>query len=139
MIKKTGNFFEENIEKIVLILVGLLSIWLFFSRVAISPNRIEYESGRMLSPGKVDLEVVKEVDVLQQLLESTPKENEPYKSKKNEILSLMDSAINEIDANLYLLQPPPIPLTQAIKSKYYLPKIGELGEAELFYVAHPVS
>ena len=41
MLKKIGSFFEEYVEKIVLVVVGLLCVFLFIFRVLFSPNIIE--------------------------------------------------------------------------------------------------
>jgi hypothetical protein len=133
MIKKTGNFFEAHIEKIVLILVGLLFAWLFFTRVVISPNRIEYDR-KMYSASKIDQEIVSEVQRLQDILDSDPNNKGPYQSRKEEYLSLVESSVKGVDLDVYPVRPGFVPLMQAIKRKYRLPIIGELESSEISYV-----
>ncbi len=44
MSKKDSNFFEEHVEKIVLVVVGLGCLWLFITRVLLSPIHVEYDN-----------------------------------------------------------------------------------------------
>ncbi len=53
MIKKIGGFLENHVEKIILIVVGLLCTWLLITRVLLTPNVIEYR-GKSYSPGNLD-------------------------------------------------------------------------------------
>ncbi len=59
MIKKIGAFLEEHIEKIVLIIVGLLCSWLLVTRVLLSPNVVEYNR-KPIASGKIDDQILDE-------------------------------------------------------------------------------
>ena len=61
MRKKGGNFFEEHVEKMVLVLIGLVCMWLLITRVLISPNKVEY-GGEKLGPGEIDIRISKEAE-----------------------------------------------------------------------------
>ena len=55
MIKKIGLFFEEYVEKIVLIIVGIICALLFIFTVLLSPNKVELGyGGEKVSPGEID-------------------------------------------------------------------------------------
>ena len=50
---KILGFLEEHVEKIVLVIVGLVCVWLMITRVFLSPNMVSYD-GRKYSPGAID-------------------------------------------------------------------------------------
>ena len=58
MLKKIGRFFEEHIEKIILVIVGMLCVMLFIWRVLLSPNMVEIVNNEgkteKLSPVNID-------------------------------------------------------------------------------------
>ncbi len=60
MIKKIGGFLEEHVEKIILIIVGLLCSWLLITRVLLTPNVIEYES-KKYSPANLDEQILADI------------------------------------------------------------------------------
>ena len=57
MIKKIGALLEEHIEKIILIVVGLLCSWVLVTRVLLSPNVVEYDR-KTYTAGKVDEQIL---------------------------------------------------------------------------------
>ena len=63
MAKKKGNFFEQNIEKIVLSVSGLLSLWLLWLFVLSLPHHIEID-GQSKSPGSIDPYINGRADML---------------------------------------------------------------------------
>ena len=62
---KIGSFFEENIEKIVLVIVGLVCVWLLITRVIFSPNTVSYND-RNFSPSAIDNHIYGEAELLRQ-------------------------------------------------------------------------
>lgn len=60
MIKKIGGFLEDHVEKIILIIVGLLCSWLLITRVLLTPNVVEYK-GKSYSPGNLDDQILTDV------------------------------------------------------------------------------
>ncbi|MBN2133016.1 MAG: hypothetical protein JW741_26185 [Sedimentisphaerales bacterium] len=67
ILKKIGIFCENHVEKIVLVMVGLVCIWLFFTRVTFSPNVVSV-GDKTFSPGQIDDYVKARADELQQRL-----------------------------------------------------------------------
>jgi hypothetical protein len=59
MIKKIGALLEEHVEKIVLIVVGLLCSWLLVTRVLLSPNVVVYDR-KTYTSGKIDEQIQEE-------------------------------------------------------------------------------
>jgi hypothetical protein len=53
LVAKIGHFCENHVEKIVLVLASVISIWLFFTRVIFSPNVVTLQ-GKTYTPGQVD-------------------------------------------------------------------------------------
>lgn len=70
ILKKIGIFCENHVEKIVLVIVGLVCIWLFFTRVTFSPNVVPV-GDKTFSPGQIDDYVKEKADELQQRLASS--------------------------------------------------------------------
>ena len=55
LIGKIGHFCENHVEKIVLVLVGAVCVWLFFTRVIFSPNGMALDrTGKVLAPSQID-------------------------------------------------------------------------------------
>ncbi|MHC4115607.1 MAG: hypothetical protein ACYSSL_09875 [Planctomycetota bacterium] len=130
MINKGGIFFEKHAEKVVLVILGLLSIWLFITRVAMSPYSVEY-GNKKYSPGKIDAEISKDAELLQKILTKKPDEKEPYSSCAGDFLARIDSAIGNIDVSVYLLNPSRVSTEMAMQRKFWLPEIGGVNEVAI--------
>lgn len=90
LLGKIGRFCESHVEKIVLIIVGGVSAYLFFTRVIFSPNAVEYEQKRV-SPSRIDTYISQEADELRGMLVGV-EEN----STQKEYVSLLHG---EVDSN----------------------------------------
>ena len=53
---KIIEIFEKHVEKMILGIVGLVCLWLFFTRVLLCPNKVEY-NGEKYRPGRIDVEI----------------------------------------------------------------------------------
>jgi hypothetical protein len=134
MSKKGNNFFEEHIEKIVLVVVVLGCFLLFLTRVFFSPNVVIYDN-KKFSPGAIDDYILtsKEVMDLKEKLSSkpTPKSYDPNVSK---IRVLFDSAVSKVDVSV----PWPLPIQSTMdfsdRRKYVIPEIGEVNEVTMGYI-----
>ncbi|MGB2809861.1 MAG: hypothetical protein WBC22_19130 [Sedimentisphaerales bacterium] len=133
MRKKGGNFFEEHIEKIMLVIVGLVCMWLLITRVVISPNKVLY-AGEKLSPGKIDIRISDEADFLKLKLDSKPEPLPPYIQRVDAFVDTINLPIGDIDVNLYW----PLPIHSSTdvsdKRKYSIPWIGEVEDAAVSYI-----
>jgi hypothetical protein len=103
-LSKIGSFFEEHVEKMVLIVVGALCAWLLVTRVILSPNGVSYKN-KSLSPAAVDDQVYKEAQLLRQKLREAPDQPAPYKPRAKEYAALMNSSIKDVDSGLWPVAP----------------------------------
>ena len=134
MRKKGGNFFEEHVEKIVLVLVGLVCVWLLITRVVISPNKVVLYAGVKLGPGDIDRRIKEQADRLKLKLEGKPEPLPPYKQRVDAFVGLVDLPIGDIDISLYW----PLPIHSSTdvsdKRKYRVPWVGEVTDAAISYI-----
>lgn len=132
MNKKGGNFLEEHAEKIVLVLVGLVCVWLLATRVLFSPNTVVYE-GRTFSCGKIDDHFAAQADISRGDLESAPKPaKEVYKSRIDEYKALLDSSVNIADNVVW---PIPVFFTGDIIKRFYgIPEIPEVNNISIEHI-----
>ncbi|NQT03985.1 MAG: hypothetical protein HQ580_18310, partial [Planctomycetes bacterium] len=132
---KIGSFFEAHIEKIVLVIVGLVCAWLLITRVIFSPNQVSYGEEKY-SPAAVDEQVHKEALELRDKVNTPPEDLEPYKSKLTEFVALLDSSISDIDVNIW----PQVPYavdgtgTGPGGGEYRLPRIGVVSDVAIEHI-----
>ncbi len=133
---KIGSFFEANIEKIVLVIVGLVCIWLMITRVIFSPNQVSYGDGKY-SPAAIDEQVYQKAVELRQKINTPPEGLPPYKSKLPEFVALLDSAINTIDVSIWPQVPYVVDGTAqgpGKGGKYNLPVVGAVSEVAVEHI-----
>jgi hypothetical protein len=130
MSKKRDNLFELYIDKVVLGVAGLLSLWLLWVFVLGSPYATEYD-GQKLSPGQIDKYIEKQgIEQLLSKLEEAPKPKvyDQTKKKAPQFTKMVQCSINRIDESVCI----PIPgygRKVAVDSRIYtLPEIGEVGD-----------
>jgi hypothetical protein len=132
---KIGSFFEENVEKIFLVIVGLVCVWLLITRVIFSPNEVAYGDGKY-SPGSVDDQVYDEAVLLRDKINTPPTDPEPYQSKLSEFVALLDSSISNIDVNLWPQVPYAVDgvISGTGGGQYRLPRIGEVNDVAVEHI-----
>ena len=128
-----GSFFEEHVEKIVLVIVGLVCALLLITRVILSPNTVSY-GDRNFSPSTIDNYVNEKAKDLGQRLNSPPDQPAPYKPKVDEYLALLDSSINDIDTTLWPVVPYELGAEKAVAGIYRLPDIGEVNDVQVDHI-----
>lgn len=133
MIGKIGRFFEEHIEKIILVVVGLVCAFLLITRVILSPNVVEYE-GKKYSPTAVDTQIFRDAQTLAQKLNEPPSDMEPYNPQVDDFLALLDSSIQGVDVNLWPEVPSAAEVEKAVAGVYRLPEIGEVNDVAIEHI-----
>jgi hypothetical protein len=140
MIKRISSFFEEHVEKIILIVIGLVCIWLFISRVIFSPDVVEYKfEGKTLklSPVVIDEYIAKSADDLKILLGRPPSQvGLAYKPQLPVFSKRLDSALEDINyksISLNFVVPPGDGGTE-IAGPYKLPEVGQVENVALGYI-----
>ncbi len=130
---KIGSFFEEHIEKIVLVIFGLLCVWLMITRVLLSPNQVVYEKTKY-SPSAIDERVYEDAELLRQKQLEPADQLESYKPKAVEFLAMLDSAVSDIDINLWPPRPYNVASRTDVNRSYRLPVIGEVNEVAIEHI-----
>lgn len=133
MIKKIGSFFEEHIEKIVLVIIGILCAILLIFRVLLSPNVVEYDE-KKFNPSDIDGYIYEQAQLLRQRLDDAPQQPKPYETKKEDFLALIDSAISDIDVTLWPQQPYITKKEEVLEGIYNLPIIGEVSDVAIEHI-----
>jgi hypothetical protein len=132
MIKKIGQLLEKHIEKIVLVVVGLLCLWLAVTQVVLSPNHIEY-GGKKLGPGDIDIKIREQAKALEQKMNRKPDPLRAYDPCFPRFVAMFDSAIHNIDFSIY----PPVPLhigKVLIERQYDIPEIGPVTDVDVEHI-----
>jgi hypothetical protein len=129
-----GSFFEEHVEKIILVIVGLICAWLLITRVILSPNTVSYDD-RNFSPSAIDNYALGKAQELREKLNAPPDQIDPYKPKADEFLAMLDSSINNVDTTLW----PVVPYEHGVEAGgvagvYNLPRIGEVNDVAVEYI-----
>ena len=126
------RFFEEHVEKIVLVVVGLVCAWLLITRVIFSPNGISWDD-RNLSPGAIDDYVYEQAKSLEQQMTAPATSMEKYEPRLGEYLARLDKALN-VDVEL----PPTVPRNtdsaRGVPGIYRLPAIGEVNDVAVNHI-----
>ena len=134
MSKKNNNFFEEQIEKIILAIVGLVCVLLLIFRVLISPNLVNYED-RKFAPGDIDNYILSEqAEDLKDKLNRKPEPKKPYEPNVGNFIALVDSAISDIDVSLDWPLPPPVSSDINVKRAYRIPQIPDVNEVSVEHI-----
>jgi hypothetical protein len=131
MSKKDTNFFEEHVEKIVLVIVGIVCLWLFITRVLFSSVDVKYDNGKF-DPGTIDKHISEQAGVLEKEIDRPPQPQPPYHPRVNDFNALLVSAIPDINSRLVL----PIPFGSTITDnrKYHIPSVGEVNDVSVGYI-----
>jgi len=157
LVAKIGHFCENHVEKIVLVLAGVVSVWLFFTRVIFSPDVVTLQ-GKTYSPRTIDQQIydekAQELDSL--MRRSKPGAAKTYKSRLTSpidpcdpviagviqrplpkgFLGLLESPLDFIDSTSIPRVRPRTEATQAVASsrKYRLPIIPDLSDVAVSHI-----
>lgn len=135
-LSKIGGFFEEHVEKIILVVVGALCAWLLITRVILSPNMVSYKDKRV-SPAAIDDQIYKEAQLLRQKQKEAAQEVEPYKRKADEYAALLDSSIKDVDTRLWPVVPyvPTAGPGGSVRAGVYnLPRIPDVNGVDIEHI-----
>jgi len=128
-----GSFFEEHVEKIILVIVGIFCAIVLITRVILSPNTVSWDN-RNFSPSAIDSYVYEKAQNLRQKLNEPPDQLEPYKPKAGEFLALLDSSINNVDTTLWPVVPYELGAGADAAGIYSLPRIGEVNDVAVEHI-----
>ncbi|MHC4242974.1 MAG: hypothetical protein ACYSU4_11265, partial [Planctomycetota bacterium] len=128
MSKKRDNLFERHIDKAVLGVAGLLSLWLLWVFILGNPYAVEYDSVK-LGPGELDNHIEdQEVQQLLSKLDEAPRPKSYTRNRRAEFAKMIACSVNNIADNVYF----PIPgygRKVSVDSRIYvLPDIDEVSD-----------
>ncbi len=133
MSKKSGNIFEQHIDKIVLVVIALACFWLLFFYIFGNPAAIEYR-GKKLNPSQIDIAISSEAKGLEQKLNAAPSFAKDYKLQRDLFLSKFESAISQVDDSVYFPLPNHGAKVIHADRLYDIPEIGGVNDVDMFYV-----
>jgi hypothetical protein len=137
---KIVRFFEEHVEKMVLVVVGLLCAWLLITRVIFSPNSVPWD-GRNLSPSAVDAYVYEKARALEQSPVGPATAMEQYEPRVNEYRELLAKAF-DVDIKAVPMAPQDSHPDGA-PGIYRLPAVGEVTDVAVNHIRavayHPID
>jgi len=128
---KIIRFFEEHVEKMVLVVVGILCAWLLIARVIFSPNSVSWD-GRNLSPSAVDAYVYEKARILEQNPGGQATAMEQYEPRVDEYRELLEVAF-DIDVKAVPMVPQDTTPGGA-PGIYRLPAIGEVTDVAVNHI-----
>ena len=139
MLKKIGRFFEEHIEKIILIIVGLICVLLFIWRVLLSPNMVKIVNNEgeteKLSPSVIDKRVLDYAMLLTQTRTGPATDFNSYEPKITDFLAVLDSSIGEMDSRLAIPNPEIAAPKKVASGQYNVPdSIGRVTAVEAEHI-----
>ena len=130
MLKKISAFFEEHIEKIILIFVGLVCSWLLITRVLLNPNVVEYNNNNY-GPGQIDEKIYEDAIKLKNNPSPGFEDTGPDIPQGDIYARLFDDPLKGIDVDLVLTPEPPIVTID--DNIYGEPKIGKMTNVAIEY------
>jgi hypothetical protein len=148
-----GRFFENHVEKVVLVLVSGVCVWLFFTRVIFSPIAVPY-GNKTYAPGQIDLYIQKQAQDLRAALSNTKAApDKPYQSPLTQPLAVDSPIITGLfdrplpggfaklfSSPLSFLGPAaapqvaPVRTDRALAAKYRLPLIPDVTDVGVTYL-----
>ena len=130
MIKKGDNFFEKNVQNIVLAIVGLVCIWLLIARVIVSPVYVKYDN-KKFGVNEIDVYINNQAKVVENKLGREPEQPKVYVSCLDKFEALLESAVGNIDTSLYPPRPKYSSTEEVIKPRYDIPAIGTVDDVKV--------
>src|SRR3990172_3059301 len=130
---KALRFLEDHVEKIVLAVVLIISVWLLVSRVILSPNAVSYE-GRSYSPGSIDDYIRDEALKLEEIMNRRPTASDVYDPCLPRYSELLRSSITGVDFGMSPPVPESNPQGGIIVRRYDLPDVGQVGEVVVGHI-----
>lgn len=129
MSKKNGNVLEKYIDKIILGIVGIISLYILIAYVLISPNTIQY-NGKKYGPGDLDKAIRAQANAIEEKLNSKESIAKVYQPKRNEFNSIFASPLKNIDENIFI-QFPVASQMAGEKQVYDVPKVCDINNVKV--------
>lgn len=129
MAKKGGNFIEEHIEKLVLIIAAVACIYPFYKYV-LSSRKVELD-GREFQPGQLDVHISERAEQLKQQLNRAPEPKDYNEPCSPVFIAKLEGTWS---AGTKMTWPMPFSVEQKINKKYRIPAIGQVKDVEAEHI-----
>jgi hypothetical protein len=137
MFRKITQVIEAHIEKIVLIIAGIVCIWLFITHILLNPNTVDYVyNGKTekVKASKIDELIFEDTKVITGILGNEAVTSvQPYTSRVNDFLKQMDSSM-AVNTNLRFPNPGITKTEVAVNNTYQLPDVGRLTDIAIEHI-----
>ena len=133
MKKRSGNIFEEHVEKMVLAIFVLVFLWLLITRVLFSPNYIEYD-GKKFITSKIDDYILREATVLEDKVSDKAKARDAYEPNVVDYSARMVKSMREIDISFYFPKPNHSLINMNDDRNYRIPYVGEVNNPTVEHI-----
>ncbi|MHC4702366.1 MAG: hypothetical protein ACYTFQ_17500, partial [Planctomycetota bacterium] len=130
---KIFRFFEDHVEKMVLVVVGLVCAWLLITRVIFSPNVVSWDD-RNLSPSAVDEYVYEQAKTLDEEMRGPATALDEYEPKAGQFRALLASAIPDVTVDLGSFVPKDTDSAGGVPGIYRLPAVGEVSDVAVEHI-----
>ncbi|UCE46696.1 MAG: hypothetical protein JSW47_13890, partial [Phycisphaerales bacterium] len=124
---RIARFFEDHVEKMVLVVVGIVSLLLLSIFVIRSPNKVEID-GKEFSPSKIDEYVYEQALDLRREIGKPDSEVEPYEPRLPKFAARMESALSGIRVDVAKGVVAQVDESTFAKGVYRLPEVGEVTD-----------
>jgi hypothetical protein len=129
MNKRQGNIIEEHIEKAVLVIAVLLSVYIMIAFVIRSPG-IEID-GKELRPGQIDTYISEKAERLRQQLSREPNTSIAYEPCSPSFIKMLSGSWT-LDTSI--VWPVPRAMEARIVRRYRIPKVGEVNNISVEHI-----
>ena len=129
MIRKQSNFIDEHIEKVALVIGGLVAIYVLYAFALRGPELVF--DNQKFRPGQLDIYIAEQSEKLREQLAGNPIQKPPYMPQSVNFLAKMSSVL---DANLNVLWPVPSSVETMVDKKYRMPVIGSVNDVSVEHI-----
>lgn len=124
---KILSFLEDHVEKIVMGIVLIVSLWLLATKVVLNPNAVKYE-GKDFGPGAIDQHIRNQAQKLEDILNQRPTPSGVYRPRLGEYREILNSSVTGVDFAVNPTVPESNPQGAYVVRKYNLPDVGRVGD-----------
>ena len=129
MIRKQSNFIDEHIEKVALVIGGLVAIYVLYAFALRGPELIF--DNQKFRPGQLDIYIAEQSEKLKERLAREPIPKPPYVPQSVSFLAKINSVL---DKNLNVLWPVPSSVETMVDKKYRMPVIGSVNDVSVEHI-----
>ena len=129
MIRKQSNFIDEHIEKVALVIGGLVAIYVLYAFVLRGPELVF--DNQKFRPGQLDIYISEQSEKLKERLARDPIPKPSYVPQSISFLAEINSVL---DKDLNVLWPVPSSVETMVDKKYRMPVVGSVNDVSVEHI-----